>query len=286
MGDTGRRASSGAYGIRLHGLEAAAGLLVPVGSGAPAYVVSSEVSVPTRSREHVGDDEARLQLRSGGEILIGRTCGQMRFRVPHAVRPGELVHPYMAPAAAVANRWLGRESVHAGAIAIGGRALGVVGAREAGKSSTLAWLARAGVEVLCDDLVVVDGCTVLPGPRSVDLREDAAARLGAGEPIGVTGARPRWRLRLGPVGAASTLHGWVFLGWGPRVEARALPASERIGRLAAQRGLRLPPVRPDALLELASLPAWELSRPRRWSSLEDAAKRLLDLARATPTGAG
>ena len=195
-------ASHGAYGIRLRGLEAAEALLVPVDGDAPEYTVSSEVAGPRVFEERVGDDDARLRLRSGGEIAIDRLAGRLRFAVPHAVRPDELVHPYLAPAAAVIARWLGRESVHAGAVAVGGRALGVVGVREAGKSSTLAQLALSGITVLCDDLLVLDGRTVLAGPRSVDLREDAAQRLGSGEAIGVTGARERWRQRLGPAGPA------------------------------------------------------------------------------------
>jgi hypothetical protein len=216
--------------------------------------------------------------------VIDRAARTVAYRVPHAVRSDELVHPYLAPAAAVIGRWLGRESVHAGAFAVDGQALGVVGTRESGKSSTLAWLARQGVDVLCDDMLIVDGDRPLAGPRSIDLRADAAERFGAGEPIGMTGARERWRLQLGPT-ATATLTGWVFLAWGDEVAARPLPARERIPRIAAERGLRLPPVRPDALLELASLPAWELSRPRDWASLPRAADLLLGLASATPTGA-
>jgi hypothetical protein len=207
------------------------------------------------------------------------------YRVPHPVRPDELVHPYLAPAAAVIARWTGRESMHAGAFAEDGRALGVVGAREAGKSSTMAWLAEAGVDVLCDDMLIVDGDRPLTGPRSIDLRGDAARRLGAGEAIGLTGARERWRLRLEHA-APAVLRGWVFLAWGDRVEARRLGGRERLARLAEQRALRLPPARPEGLLELTSLPAWELSRPRDWGSLPQAADRLRELASATPTGAG
>jgi hypothetical protein len=165
----------------------------------------------------------------------------------------------------------------------GGGVWAVVGDREAGKSSTLAWLARAGVDVLCDDMLIVDGDRPLAGPRSIDLRADAAEHLGAGEPIGMTGARDRWRLRLGPTSPRPVLGGWVFLAWGERIGARALPGPERLARLAAERALRLPPARPDALLELTSLPAWELSRPRGWESLPAAADLLLELASATPT---
>jgi hypothetical protein len=181
--------------------------------------------------------------------------------------------------------------MHAGAFAVNGRALGIVGTRESGKSSTLAWMAREGVDVLCDDMLIVDGDRPFAGPRSIDLRADAARRLEAGEAIGVTGARERWRLPLGPAEDGATasggtkLVGWVFLAWGDETAARPLPARERIPRIAVERGLRLPPVRPDSLLELAELPAWELSRPPDWASLPRAADLLLELASATRTGA-
>jgi hypothetical protein len=274
----------GAYGIRLRGLEGAAELLVGVPEEAPEYAVAAEIGHADSFDERVDDDRAELRLRSGGQIVVDRGHQTILYRVPHEVRPDELVHPYLAPAAAVIGRWHGRESVHAGAFAVEGRALGVVGTREAGKSSTLAWLASQGIDVLCDDMLIVDGDTPLPGPRSIDLRADAAQRLAAGEAIGVTGARERWRLRLGET-AGARLVGWVFLAWGDEVTARPLRASERIPRIAEERGLRLPPVRPDSLLELASLPAWELSRPREWGSLPRAAELLLELASATPTEA-
>jgi hypothetical protein len=182
----------------------------------------------------------------------------------------------------VIGRWLGRESVHAGALTVDGRALGVVGGRGAGKSSTLAWWALDGGEVLCDDLVVIDGRVAFAGPRSIDLREDAAAQLGAGEAIGVTGARERWRLRLAPIGDRHVLVGFVFLAWGDGVTVRPLGAVERLERLVPQRGLRLGPARPEAVLDLASLPAWELSRPRSWEALPAVGRRLLELASTTP----
>ncbi len=268
----------GAYGIRLRGIDAAADLLVEVPADAPVYDLATEIGHATAPGEEVGERHARLRLQSGGEIAVDRDARTVVFRVPHPVRPDELVHPYLAPAAAVIGRWAGRECMHAGAYAAGDKVWGVVGTREAGKSSTLAWLARDGVEVLADDMLILDGQTPLPGPRSVDLREDAAARLGIGQAIGMTGARPRWRVSLGAVAAGRPLAGWVFLGWGDEVALRPVPPSERIPRIAAERGLRLPPVRPDALLELASLPAYELTRPRDWSSLPHAAERLVQLA--------
>jgi hypothetical protein len=256
---------------------------VEVDGDAPEYAVAAEIGSAPSLEERVDDERAELRLRSGGQIVIDRRAERVLYRVPHPVREDELVHPYLAPAAAVINRWQGRESIHAGAFAVGSRALGVVGTREAGKSSTLAHLALSGVDVLCDDMLIIAGDRPLIGPRSIDLRADAAERFQAGEAIGMTGARERWRLRLRPVATAPVLAGWVFLAWGDRVEARPLPARERIPRIAEERGLRLPPVRPDALLTLAELPAWELSRPQAWESLPQAADLLLELASATPT---
>jgi hypothetical protein len=282
----GRPSSSqplGAYGIQVRGLEAAAELLVPVDGRAPAYLVESAVRPAQPGSEHVDDDRAELRLRSGGRVLIDRRGGRVCFEVPHPVRPDELVHPYLAPAAAVIGRWLGRESVHAGAVAVDGRALGVVGARGAGKSSTLAWWALGGGEVLCDDLLMIDGRATFTGPRSIDLREDAAAQLGAGELIGVTGARERWRLQLAPAGDGHVLVGFVFLAWGDSVTVRKLGVGERLQRLVPERSLRLEPARHDALLDLATLPAWEISRPRSWAALPEAGQRLRELVSTTPT---
>jgi hypothetical protein len=269
----------GAYGIRLHGLDEAAELLLPVDATAPELRIETEIGrAADDAVESVEDDTARIRLRSGGEILIDRGEGVARYRVPHPVRADEIVHPYLAPAAAVVARWMGRESFHAGALAGARGAWGVIGEREAGKSSTLAYLAQHGADVLCDDMLIVDGRVALPGPRSVDLREDAAGRLGIGQAIGVTGARERWRLTLGPVLADQELRGWIFLAWGDELGARSLPGAERLQRLAAQRGLRLAPKRPERLMELAALPAWELARPAEWSSLPGAAALLRELA--------
>jgi hypothetical protein len=273
----------GAYGIALSGLEEAADLLVRVDGDAPAYRVDSAVHAAEPGPEHVGDDRAELRVHGDGRALIDRRASTVRFLVPRPVRSDELVHPFLAPAAAVIARWLGRESVHAGAIALEGRALGVVGARHAGKSSTLAWMALNGGEVLCDDMLVVDRRRAFPGPRTIDLRQDAAAELAAGEAIGVTGARERWRLRLAPVRVTYELTGFVHLAWGDGVAVRRLGLAERLQRLVPQRALRIEPAREDAVLQLAAMPAWELSRPRSWASLPETAQRLLELASTTPT---
>jgi hypothetical protein len=48
-----------------------------------------------------------------------------------------------------------------------------------------------------------------------------------------------------------------------------------VDRLDASRGLRVPPRRPDTLLDLAGLPAVVLARPRAWRELPRALDALL-----------
>lgn len=267
----------GAYGLRLRGVEAAAALLVPADADWPAIEVAAEVGEGAIDAERVNAERAELRLRTGGRIDIERASGRVTYTVPRPLRADELVHPYLAPAAALVSRWLRRESFHAGAFVAGGRCWALLGDRESGKSSTLAWLALAEHPVVSDDMLVLDGLQPFAAPRSIDLRREAAEHLGAGEEIGFTGARERWRLTLPAAdGRPPPLGGFCFLSWADRVETRRIPASERLPRLLAQRGLRLPPHDPEGLLELAALPAWELSRPREWELLGPAAERLLE----------
>lgn len=234
----------------------------------------------TVEREWVRQDSAVLRLKTGGHIELDRTAEEAVFVVDRVLGAEELVHPYLAPVAAVMAHWLGRESIHAGAFAVDGGVIGIVGDRESGKSSTLARLALDDVEIVCDDMLVLEGSRALAGPRSLDLREEPARRLGVGSSIGKAGARERWRLRLGGVRRDLRVKGWVHLAWGERVEAVLLDGGERVARLLAQRGARLPSVDPSVLLDLAALPSWEVRRPQDWSSLGETADCLRELARS------
>ena len=172
--------------------------------------------------------------------------------------------------------WHERETFHAGAFVVAGEVWGVLGKREAGKSSFLASLALGGIPVLCDDVLVLDHLTALAGPRSVDLRADAAQHLEAGEPLGIVGTRERWRLMLDSVPAELPMGGWISLRWGSRIEAAPVRGSDRLRELGAHRGLTLYPAKPGALIELSALPFMTLRRPRRWESGDDAVKCMLD----------
>jgi hypothetical protein len=276
----GSEAGFGAYGISLSGLDEARALLVPARADWPAFQLSNHVEAgPYGEFERVAPDSAELRLKTGGRIFIDRRAGHARFVTPRPLSSEELVHPYLAPVASIVAHWYGRESMHAGGFAVDGSVWAIVGDRESGKSSTLARLAMDGSTVVADDLLVLDGTSVLAGPRAIDLREGPASRLGVGTSIGVAGARERWRLRLEPVTGTLKLTGWIHLAWGDRVEAVPIEGRDRIERLLDQRGARLPSLSPAVLLELASLPSWEVRRPRAWETLGETADCLRELTR-------
>jgi hypothetical protein len=271
----GQLPSYGAYGLRLSGLESSGHLLVPAPPDWPVLALDVEVGDGVAPRNRVTDDEAELVLLTGGRVQMSRNPMRAVYTVPRPLRADELVHPYLAVAATMAAYWLGRESFHAGAVVVEGGAWALVGDRGVGKSSMLGWLSLQGHDVLCDDVLIVTGGSILAGPRAVDLRADAATALGSGEPLGFVGARERWRLLLAPVEPAVPLRGWIFLDWADEISMHALRPRERLIQLSRHRSIRLPPREPARLIALAALPGWELRRPRDWVSLRAAADVLL-----------
>lgn len=268
---------AGCYGFRIVGVEQARRLLVDAPPEWPELTLSTERAdgreVPPV--DVIRPTSATLPLHGTGWMEIERDGPRVTYHLPEDASHEELVHPYLAPGAAVLARWLGREAFHAGAVMADGGAWAVLGDREAGKSSTLAWLALSGHPVLADDLLVLDGADALAGPRCIDLRGDAAARLGAGEPLGVVGTRERWRLVLEPVPARVPLRGWILLEWAEAVAVEPVRGAERLLRLIPHRSVRLEPPAPSALVELASLPVLAFRRPRRWDALAGAGERLV-----------
>jgi hypothetical protein len=266
----------GAYGFRLAGLDAAARLLARAEPEWPELVLDRVIDdAAAPSHDRVGEDRAELILRSGGWVELDRAASKATYHLHHRPRDGDLLHPYLAPVAALAARWLGRESFHAGAFVVDGGAWAVLGDKEAGKSSTLAHLALRGHAVVSDDVLVLEGGDVFAGPRCIDLRAEPSKRLGAGEPLGVVGVRERFRLELGPMPSRVPLHGFVMLGWGDEVALEPVHGAERLLALVPHRALLLESNAPADLLDLSSLPFLRLRRPHDWASLEETADVLL-----------
>lgn len=241
------------------------------------------LALQRRSTTDAGPSEGRLKgdhltlpLRTGGWVELARAPLEATFHLPAQPDDATLIHPYLAPVAALAARWLDRESFHAGAVVLDGGAWAVVGDKGAGKSSTLAHLALAGHSVLTDDMLIVAGGEALAGPRCIDLRAEPARRFGTGSPLGVVGQRERWRMPLGPAPPRVPLRGWILLEWDEQVVVRPVEGADRLVALAPQRAVSLPPRDPAVLLELSALPVLRLCRPQRWDALPEAAERLLD----------
>ena len=263
----------GAYGFSLRGISSS--LLVRARATWPELELVQQVGRAEFRISRVSRDKAEIPFETGGGVLVERAPARATFTVPTPLADAELVHPYLGTAAAIASYWRGQEIFHAGAFVAGGGAWAVLGERQSGKSSLLAWLELSGRPVVSDDIVVVDHGIVFAGPRSVDLRESAAAELGVGKLLGVVGARERWRLALGPVDEELELRGWILLSWGDTFALKQFGGGDLLTRLAGQRAVRLPPEDPGELLRLSVLPAWELQRPRDWKELPRAGQLLL-----------
>jgi hypothetical protein len=278
-------AGRGAYGFRVDGLDGGEDLMLPAHDRWPLLTVRwvEETSEPTpeqaalmQSTVTFKDGGAVIDHGRSGTIEVQRDPPTATFRIRKVRDPRALVHPYLGGAASIASWWLGRVAFHGGAFVGASGAWVVLGARTAGKSSLLAVLAARGRGVVADDVVVVDDTGIaFAGPRTLDLRRDAAVRLGLGEPLGRVGARDRWRLRLPPVPLELPVRGFVFLSWSDDLEVAEIAGRSRLQRV--REGLTIPdrPANAAALLELASLPCLELRRPRDWDAVGETVDALL-----------
>lgn len=255
----------GVYGLRTVGLDAD-GLLSTVPAASPVLTVACRRGQADGWVEQYGADGAEIPLVDGGWVSLSRD-GNAQFIVPTAIAPEELLHPWLVPAAATFNGWLGRQVLHGGVIAREGRAIAILGAKESGKSSLFAWLAaREGFEILADDLVIVENGEVFAGPRCIDLREGSIRLVQSDKSRRLVRDASRLRLELPPCSASAHLAGVVVLGWSgdDELRMRSLAPSEAITALlphalgGGAAGLH------GRLLELLDLPCWSLDRPRRW----------------------
>lgn len=276
--DTRPGATLGAYGFRIAGLDDGATYLNQVPSDWPELRIECELGTADDPQPpgtvRGGEDWAEMWIAGGDRIGLTRDPLTVKFTTREPLSADAIIHPYVGLPAAIAAHWHGRIALHGGAFIHRERAWVLLGDREAGKSSTLAALLSRDTPVLTDDIVIVEGTAMFAGPRSVDLRAEAA-ELAGGETLGVVGNRPRWRLRPSPCPATIRLGGLIQLGWGE--SARMQPLDPR-ARLDALIGSSVIPPGPDAaveLLELAALPAWRFVRPAEIDKLAAGTDQLL-----------
>lgn len=274
-------APTGCYGLALPDLTDAAHLLRPVPADAPVLRVTQSRGAPTGVADVLGADRASFAMaRDAGGVHLDRAARTAHFTTVRPLPHDHLVHPHLALVAAVHGHWLGRDVLHAGAFDVGGRAWGVLGARDAGKSSLVVQAHLLGRPVVTDDVAVLADRHVLPGPGLVDLRRSAAEHLGLGTPMGVVGRRERWRVPVPPTGP-TPLAGWIVPAWGPE-DLQPVPPVARVPLLAGSSALRRPPADPARFFDLAGFPVLLWHRPRDWARM--AASTELLLARLSERG--
>ena len=215
----------GAYGLVLEGLPGAEPWMQPQPAAAPmlAVHVHSPAEAPASGPPVLTQESADLPLIGGGRLCLARNSTDAHFYLASRPSDEDLLHPYVAPAAALFWQWRGREAIHAGAFETDKGAVLVIGDKEAGKSTTLGWLAtETAINVLTDDLAIMDGVMVQAGPRSIDLRMTEEI---PGLAADIVRNGERHRLRLPASAAALPLAGSVSLEWGDHLELTPSPSA-------------------------------------------------------------
>jgi hypothetical protein len=266
----------GAWGLRLTGFEITASLLVDAPSHWPELEIIlrlegedvDELPPPT-------PQDVTLALFEGGHMRLSWEQRRVFLTFPTLPSSDALVHPYLASTVAVVNWLSGRETFHAGSVIVGGVAWAILGDREAGKSTALAWFHAHGMTVVTDDVLAVAGDLALAGPRCLDLRPEASVHFATGRDLGVLGHRERIRIDLRQCPPEIPLGGWVLLDWGEECSLRQVDAATMVRSLLGSLAVNLAPD-PVRILDLSALPARGFSRPRSWVTLDEAMQRLTD----------
>ena len=215
----------------------------------------------------VTQTNAEFALARGVSVAIERDPARATFYVPELLDGDELAHPYLVSVAAVHAYWRGFETFHAGGFIADNKAWIVLADRQGGKSSLMAALSAAGHSILSDDLIVTDHDRAFAGPRTIEMRGDAAEQFPGSRNLGVVGDRPRWRLDTDSVTPEVPLGGWLILRWGDMLGADLIKPPDRIQRLGDSRALRMTVRDPGRFLDLAALPMWELTRAQKWDHM-------------------
>ena len=226
-------------------------------------------------REEWSPNHAMLSANPGGYAVVDREAATTTLFLRDRPSDEALAHPYLSTTGIVCANWLGRTPFHAGAFVVDGRAWGVIGGREAGKSSTLMWLHSAGWPILTDDLLIVDGPMAYAGPRCLDLRESAARQFSSGRYLGVVGARERWRIDLPQLASIIPFGGWVRLEWGDEIKLAMEPLVHRMAALAMNRALLAPEANMSGMMDLLHFPMLAFTRTREWARMDQAMESLL-----------
>lgn len=141
----------------------------------------------------------RLQYADGTEFVVDRPARQVWARWPEPWTLDDVATYLLGPVLAFVLRRRGITCLHASAVALGERAVALVGPPGAGKSTLAAGFARRGHRGLSDDVVALshgDGrFCVQPGPRRIRLWPESVTAL-YGAPDALPRLTPTWDKRF------------------------------------------------------------------------------------------
>lgn len=273
-----------AYGFRLICPQAGSPLrdLCPCEMGAPKVLFRWRVASSIIDHEHVDEQRVAYGVRGAASMLVERDPPSVLFDLTEEPIPDAVIHPLGTIPLAILARWRGDVTLHAGGFATRVGAWGLLGEREAGKSTMLAALAQHDVPLLSDDLLAILDGEVWPGPSCVDLRPDVAERFPRAQNLGIVGGRRRFRLVTPPAERRLPLRGIFVLAWhdGPGITVEEVTTEERLRLLySAEYVALVGPADPQKILQLLHVPVWRIARPRTWEATDQAVEAILDIAR-------
>lgn len=270
---------AGVYGLHLTGLGDVSRYVGAPLPGSPKLAIRQQLGqAPEDAESRLFDDRAIIPLIENGLLEVFREPAVASFTMPRTLSDDELLHPWLVPAAATVSAWHGRRVMHGGLVSNGTKAVAIVGDKEGGKSTLLAWLAfEAGLSVMCDDLVVLDGERVFAGPACIDLRPGSVPHLP--EVVGSTLVRDGTRLRvpLPKTPPVAEFMGVIVLEWSEHTAMPGVPPGERLTHVLPHALVEGIPSGVAGVLGFAQYRMWRLMRPKRWDSLEVAATMVREL---------
>lgn len=158
----------------------------PAGAGRLWYPLPEQSAAETNLTVRLLDEGQGYHFRydDGTEFDVNSAGAEVRARWAAASTFEDAVTYLLGPVLGFVLRLRGRTCLHASAVAVGGRALALIGPVGAGKSTTAAALAGRGCPVLADDVLPIEirGDAVLAHPAYPRLRlwpESAQLLYGA-----------------------------------------------------------------------------------------------------------
>jgi hypothetical protein len=128
-----------------------------------------------------GGEYFRLRYSDGCQFVMNRACSRLWVSGPKTANTEYLATYLLGPVLGWLLRLRGTPCLHGSAVAVGGRALALLGSQGAGKSTTAAAFARLGFPVLTDDITALreqeDTFWVLPGDPNLCLWPQSVAYL-------------------------------------------------------------------------------------------------------------